>query len=244
MGVRSVFGLLAVAIAPGVARGDLVSHAAAGYGDGTLTGPEQYGTIWAVAQTQYPGATLHGEAWAQYGRLAATASVEADPGAYAVSRAVGEAGFSDTLNVAGPRGAGFIVYTFSIDGHAAGDADLHLFLHQADFDEELAGEVSAPAEFSSLPHRITFGQPFPISASILVLASVGLGESGMSSADFSSGAALTGIDVYDDHMTRLEGWSLGSQSGTQYPVPAPATPAVLVAAAALVRRRRWHPHAR
>jgi hypothetical protein len=52
------------------------------------------------------------------------------------------------------------------------------------------------------------------------------------------GAALTGIDVLDGQMNPIGGWSIGSESGTAYPVPAPAGLWCLAGLVAARRTRR------
>jgi hypothetical protein len=213
------------------------------YGAGAPEGQDVYGAASANAQAGYSGERWFvgtASAWADYGRVGAYAAVDADRALYPLNRALAEAAFSDVLRVLGPTGEGFIVYTYTITGSAEGeDADAHLFLrHSGDPDEELAGEVTQTASFDSLPHHITFGAPFETGVSILALAPMTEGQSGAAYADFSAGASLTGIRVFDGQMQPLVGWTVESQSGTAYPVPAGGTGVSLIVAGALGGRRR------
>ena len=72
--------------------------------------------------------------------------------------------------------------------------------------------------------------------SMLVLASMGLGESGVATGEF--GTEMTGIAVFDNEMNALGGWALTSESGTNYPVPAPAGGWCAVIAMAMTGRKR------
>jgi hypothetical protein len=240
-----VVSLLIAAIAAPAASASLTTHAAVGYGSGPLIGPDLYGAATCSAQTSYTGAgSFSGSAVAQaaYGNVGAVATVEALNALYPLNRALGESSFLDTLQVNGPTGDGFIIYTYTLTGSAQGEADAHLFLrHSGDPDEELAGEVTSTSTFDSLPHHITFGQPFQTGLSLLVIASIAQGQSGQAFGDFSAGAALTSVRIFDAQMNPLQGWTIQSESGTAYPVPSPVTVVPLVLLGAQRRAHRSSP---
>src|SRR5204862_5098139 len=111
MGVWQVCAFVGALTAPRMAGAALLCHAAAGYGNGSLTGQEMFGAASAVAGAGYSGAAFQGEAWAQYGRLGGSAIAQATPAQYQINRALAEPSFSDTLLFSGPwTGAtGFVV---------------------------------------------------------------------------------------------------------------------------------------
>jgi hypothetical protein len=246
MGLRRYFAPSLVAACASSAMAGLATHASVLYGNGVPAGQEVFAGPLAAAEAGYgpeghPG-WFHGtaSAHASYGLLSAQTQVAAQGAAFTLNRGLAEASFSDLLTISGTIGDGFVVYTYALTGSAAGEADAHLFLrHASDPDEELAGEVVASAVFDSLPHHFTFGQPFLTGASILVAASLGEGESGAAWADFSAGAALTHIRVFDAQMRPIDGWTIDSQSGTSYPVPAPGTGLLFLGAAMGRQRRRF-----
>lgn len=245
MVARSVILMAGAGLCAGVAQASLVTHAAVLYGDAAPLGQDTYGSVAASAQAGYqqPGGRWFSgtaSAWASYGSVGAAARVEGENAAFGLNRAGAEAAFSDVLRITGPSGAGFIVYTYSLTGSAEGEeADAHLFLrHSGDPDEELAEEVTQSIVFDSLPHHVTFGAPFETGVSMLVAAPLMQGETGSAFADFSAGAALTGVRVFDEQMRPLSGWTIESQSGTPYPVPGPGGIVVLVAAGARGGRRQ------
>src|SRR5262245_54077316 len=151
--VQRFFASLAVGLAAAVSRADLMTHAAALYGSGTLFGEERYGPGHITAATTGPGGfSARAEAWAGYGVVGGMARAQAERTEFATNRALAEAAFSDTLRIDGPTGAGFLIYTYTLTGAAEGEhADAHLFLrHSPDPDEELAGEVTSSGIFDSL----------------------------------------------------------------------------------------------
>jgi hypothetical protein len=233
MGCRMVWAAIAVGgVAVGSARlrADLISHALV---TGGGTREERYGTTGAHAAASGAGGFMgEATAGARYGRLSGAASVEASLALGAVSRALAEAAFADTLRIDGPpgaSGAGFLVYTYAVDGSAEGEeADAHVFLrHGADPDEELASEVTTSGLFESAPHGFVFGQPLSFGAVLLVSAALVEGHGGTAGAGF--GAELAGLRVFDAQMQPVSGWTLWSASGTSYPVPAPGAGAILLA---------------
>lgn len=234
--------LLPILLCAAAARGDLVSSALVRYGDGTFTTDQHFGTVAATAGLGYSGpGSFQGAAaaGAGYGLLSAAASVEAAPAAYGVNLAHAEASFSDVLTVSGAAGAGYIVYTYTVTGEASGEALAALFVrHQGGPDEEMDDEIAEPGELMSSPHPFTFDQPFSFGAVLLASASIDLGETGAAAADFSLGAALTGIEIFDARMRPIGAFELSSLSGTEYPVPGPGMAVMVMAGLSWSAQRR------
>lgn len=234
---------IAVILGPIAARADLVSSAFVAFGDGELNAASQFGVQTAQVSNGYnsPGFFLgSAQAIATYGRVAGHASAIASQAAFDVNVAVAEARFSDLITITGGSGSGFIIYDYAVFGEASGDeADAHLFLHHGEEpDEELAGEVTEFGVFSSVPRAFSFGVPVRTGLTFHCQAALGLGESGEAFSDFSFGAYLAAVHIYDSEMQPIETFTVSALSGTQYPLPAPATAALFPAAAALFLRRR------
>jgi hypothetical protein len=222
------------------ARGDLITHALARYGDSTLTVDEHFGAANADASLLYtsPG-MFHGVASAQsaYGAVTATATVLAVNAAYGVNQAQAESAFADTLTISGPTGVGFVVYTYTVDGWSDGEASLGaLFLRHDGASEELSDELAGPEVLTSSPHAITFGQPFNHGVVLQADGGIGLGQTGELGSEFT--ATMTGLAVFDAAMNPVTGFSISSDSGTAYPIPGPgAVPALFCWALARSSRR-------
>jgi hypothetical protein len=224
-------------IGTGVTRADLVTHAVVGYGDVGLTVNEEYGVQHAAAALTYssPGMFVgNADSSAGFGVLSTTVHAAGDPASYAINRAQSEASFSDFLTISGHSGSGVVIYQYTLTGGASGDSDAHAFLgHGNDPDEELAEEAIEGGSFTSLPHAFTFGAPFRTSLVLSTIALVAQGQSSESDANFQ--VMLSGFFIFDADMNPISDFSVGSQSGTQYPLPAPAS--IFIIAVATVPRR-------
>ena len=232
---------LLLAVVCSAARADLLSHALVRYGDPTFTVDEHFGTQTADAALLYsnPG-SFHGVSSAQaaYGHLEAAATVLAVDAAYPVNFAQAEAGFTDSLTINGPSGVGFVVYTYAVEGWAVGEQSLGaMFLrHGGEPDEELSDEIAGGETFQSLPHAVSFGQPFTHGLILQANGGIGLGETGEFGSVLS--AMLTGIEVFDASMNPVGTYTVSSSSGTSYPLPEPGAALLLLAALAIGPRRR------
>jgi hypothetical protein len=210
------------------------------YGDLGQTVNEQFADVHAAAMLSYSSPGLFNgaaECAAAFGRLSGEVHLTATDASFAINRAQAESGFFDMLTISGSVGPGFIIYDYSIAGSAEGEADAHIFLyHQGDPDEELAGEVTEDGVFTSLVHNFTFGQPFRTGAVLSTIGLIGEGETSETSAHFE--AWLSGISVFDSEMRPLAEFSISSESGTTYPLPAPSTGMALAFGGLILRRRR------
>jgi hypothetical protein len=224
-------GALGTFASPAVAG--LVTHSSVAYGDVSLVSIEQFGTTHASATNSYisPGFfTGSAEAWASYGLVRAVATADAVNTSFETQLVQAEASFSDLLTITGGTGSGFVIYQYTITGSTIGDehdAHAHAFLrHEGDPDEEL-GHLTQSTVLTSLPHGFTFGTPF--STGFLLSAEVHMhdGHTGLAAADFGAGAMLTGLQVFDAQMNPVLAFAITSDSGTQYPLPAPADGVIL-----------------
>lgn len=244
---RSVCALVAIASSAFAAasRADLVTHALVAYGDTSLITVENFGTTHAAATSSYssPGMfTGLAEGWADYGVVRARARADAQNLSFDTQLVQAEASFSDLLTLTGGTGQGFVVYQYTLTGFTVGDehdAHAHAFLrHEGDPDEEIGEDLTGNTVLTSLTHGFTFGVPF--STGLLLSAEVHLhhGHSGTAIADFSGGALLTAVSVFDSQMNPIAQFSISSGSGTQYPLPAPGAALVLAAAGMVLPHRR------
>lgn len=204
---------------------------------------QHFGTSNAATTHGYtsPGAfTGTAQAWATYGLVGAIADATATGSAYETQLVQAEAAFTDQLTITGATGPGFIVYQYSFTGSLLGtshQAHGHGFVrHGTDPDEEL-DHLTGNAVILSQPHTFTFGSPFAMG--LLLTAEVHMhdGFTGHVQSDFSAGAMLTGIQVFDAQMTPVSQVAITSQSGTIYPLPSPASGLVFLGALAARRRR-------
>jgi len=238
--LRIVPFILTLAVVAPAACADIVAHSLVAFGDISFTTNEQYASPSAAAQLSYTSPGLfNGESSShcEYGLVGGTVSISSVDASYPTNRALAEATFHDTLTISGPTGAGFIQYEYSLIGEAFGEADAHLFLnHQGDPSEELAGEATESGIYTSEFHNIIFGTPFEHGLSINIAAFIGLGETEEAAADFY--AYMSAIHIFDANMTPISSYSIVSESGTTYPLPAPSTLALLACGGLILHRRR------
>lgn len=242
--VHSVLILAAALTLNPTARGDLVTHALVSFGDSELTTVQTFGTVHAAILNSYtsPGSfTGSAEAWASYGLVRAYASAQTQNASFDTQLVQAEAAFSDLLTITGGVGGGFIVYQYLVIGSTVGSehqAHAHAFLRHGNEPDEELGHLSSSTTLTSLPHSFTFGVPF--TTGLLLSAEVHLhhGHNGTALADFSAGAMLSRISIFDAQMAPISQFSVASQSGATYPLPSPATAAVLLAGLCFAHRRR------
>ena len=241
--VLSVLTLTAALTFNTLARADLVTHALVSFGDSEPTTVQVFGAAHAAISNSYtsPGSfTGTAEAWAGYGLVRAVASAHTQNASYDTQLVQAEASFSDLLTISGGVGGGFVIYQYTVTGSTIGSehqAHAHAFLRHGNEPDEELGHLSSSTILTSLPHSFTFGVPF--TTGLLLSAEVHLhhGHSGTALADFSAGAMLSGISIFDAQMQPISQFSISAHSGTQDPLPAPATAPVLLAGLCLVNRR-------
>ncbi len=236
--------VLAMTLAlPSVAAADLVSHAVVSFGDAPLTTVETFGSSHASVSNSYASPGFFSgaaEAWAAYGLVRAVSMADALNASFETQVVQAEAAFTDRLTVLGGSGGGIIVYTYEVTGSTIGDehdAHAHAFLrHEGDPDEEIGEDMTGSTVLTSLPHFFTFGVPFSTGLLLSAEIHLDLGHSGQALSDFSAGAMLTGISVFDPQMNPIAEFTIVSESGTSYPLPTPGAGVVL--GCALLRATR------
>lgn len=234
------FCALIVILAASTLRADLISHSLVAYGDIALTTSEQYASPDASALLSYSSPGLfsgESSSHAEYGLVRGTVNASSANASHPTNRALAEASFHDTFTITGLTGSGFIQYEYQLIGEASGEADAHLFLnHQGDPSEELAGEATTSGIYTSELHNIIFGTPFEHGLSINIAAFIGLAESEEAQADFT--AFMSAIHIFDANMAPIFSFSITSESGTNYPIPAPSCLTVLTCGGLILHRRR------
>lgn len=161
---------------------------------------------------------------------------------------LGFAGFDDTLHYGGELQNGYKArYLFHVDGFNSGTgylADLAVQIGD-DTPESFFAYADGynEATWATVDHEINGIIPESIHVQFsnqVVFDTPNLTDGGTYSGlcDFSSTLTLAGIEVRDANGNLVSGWTVTSDSGTVYPVPEPATFAILAGGLLALRRRR------
>lgn len=162
---------------------------------------------------------------------------------------LGFAGFNDTLHYGGSLEAGYRArYLFHIDGVSTGYgtfASLSVKIADDPWEDVFfIGEGTVNTVWATSTHEINGITPQDIHVQfsdqfVLNTFEVEDGTYASGSANFGSTVTLSGIEVVDANGNTVGGWTVTADSGTNYPVPEPATMLTLgLGALAAVRRRR------
>ncbi|MBX3358164.1 MAG: hypothetical protein KF745_07030 [Phycisphaeraceae bacterium] len=198
-----------------------------------IVADEHVGEGDARATMAYSGFTSRGrlaadaDADAAFGAMSVRARVEAVAASFDANGASAAAGFTDRLVVTAagaPGSRAWVVYRLRVSGsvvgpagdhHAAGGADLHVFIRSGDAaDLEVPIDLGAQGVHRSERVPITLGEEFEVSLLASGMAAFPLGATGEAAVD--GRVTLDAIEVFGRDGASVARPVVRARSGTEY----------------------------
>jgi hypothetical protein len=232
-----VCGLLAFA---SPARADLALDAYAGVNDagaGVAVATHDGTTAQAVGT---PGG-INGLAYASasYGVLHAYSHAIAQ-GTAGYAFATAGASFTDTITITGGTGTGYFNSDFTIEGSMLNGGGFPAAgISWTNSNGNISLTAGTHTLHGTLLTPFTYGVPFTITAQLTTLVTFGnAGGFGEGLANFGNTAWMSGITVFNHDFQQVSGFTVTSESGTNYLTIPSAGPAALMGIGGLCAARR------
>lgn len=187
------------------------------------------------------GVTSTASAEATYGILKASAEITKGPAIEPFNFATGSARFADTLTISGGTGTADISFAFQLDGllqdinagESRAQVEFTVFLPETFqlYNETFfveSGNSRAIDDLLVTPDFIfDYDVPFQFQVDLIARVSLEESDDGSASSQFDNTAVLTGLTVSSGGVP-VSGATISTSSGTNYPIPEPASGLMLL----------------
>ncbi len=197
------------------------------------------------------GVTSTASAEATYGILKASAEISKGSAIEPFNFATGTAEFDDTLTITGGAGSADISFAFQLDGvlqdinaaESRARVEFNVFLPQTfqSYNQTFMVESGNSRTLNELlvtpDFTFDYGVPFIVQVDLIASVSLEETDDGTASSLFDNTAIFTGLTVSSGGVP-VSGATVSASSGTNYPVPEPASSLLLLIGFAAFSRRR------